>query len=132
MKGREKWGGEGGVAGGEECTATPEESDGYNVITITGNLPVPCAPENVEGLVRNPPPPPHSNYSPRPSHSHTEICVRARTHTHTGTQRSVCASVYSARWHLYRWTTATETVRAHGWQRNQRLPVQLCCLPGAT
>lgn len=39
---------EGGGEGGEDCNATPAESDGYNVITTTGNLPVPRAPEIVD------------------------------------------------------------------------------------
>lgn len=38
----------GGGEGGEDCNATPAESDGYNVITTTGNLPVPRAPEIVD------------------------------------------------------------------------------------
>lgn len=37
-----------GGEGGEDCNATPAESDGYNVITTTGNLPVPRAPEIVD------------------------------------------------------------------------------------
>lgn len=41
------------VGEGGGCTATPEESDSYNDITITGNLPVPRASENEEGLVRS-------------------------------------------------------------------------------
>lgn len=62
------------------CIATPEERDGYNVITITGNLPVPRAPENVDGFVRKTPlssrlsllPPPHAHtLMPKPARAHT-------------------------------------------------------------
>lgn len=55
--------GEGGTSGGGGQIwggGTPEESDGCNDITITGNLPVPRATENNEGFVRNTPPPPKS------------------------------------------------------------------------
>lgn len=70
-----------GAGGGEDCTATPEESDSYNDITIAGNLPVPRACENEEGLVRSSPPPPNSLSSPQHVHTDTEPCVHTQNYT---------------------------------------------------
>lgn len=48
-----------GGRGGTACLrGTPEESYGHYDITLTGNLPVPRAPEIEEGLAKNTPPPP--------------------------------------------------------------------------
>lgn len=70
--------GEGGRCGEEEGGATPEESDGCNDITITGNLPVPRATENNEGFVRNTPPPPKSpDY--RSAHAPTPVPLHAHS-----------------------------------------------------
>lgn len=73
--------GAGGVGGG---FATPEESDGCNDITITGNLPVPRATENNNGFVRNTPPPPKfPDYrsTPHPQHSHSLYAYIHRGYT---------------------------------------------------
>lgn len=51
-RGKWKSRGVGGVGGGDEEGATPEESDGCNDITITGNLPMPRAPEMKGGFGR--------------------------------------------------------------------------------
>lgn len=82
---------EGGGEGGEDCNATPAESDGYNVITTTGNLPVPRAPEIVDEVGAGWGALPHSHTPLYPTRSYNQL--RSYTHalTHTLKHKRVCA-----------------------------------------
>lgn len=82
-------GGLGADVGGEG-EGTPEESDGCNDITITGNLPVPRATENNEGFVRNTPPPPKSpDYRSAPPTPVTRTFIEKPAGTQIWTQRTL-------------------------------------------
>lgn len=88
-EGRKMWGR--GRGGGEDCNATPEESDGNNVITTTGNLPVPRAPEIVDEVGAGWGALPHSHTPLYPTRNYNQL--RSYTHalTHTLKHKRVCA-----------------------------------------